>query len=86
MQNRIDNTILLSGDSHANWVFDITLDNQTGYDSATGKGSYGVEFAGTAISSPSPFGRNLTYDAHHNISEFYLKSNNELLLLLIFLN
>ena len=86
MQYRINNTILLSGDSHANWVFDITLDNETGYDSATGKGAYGVEFAGTAISSPSPFGPNLTYDAHQNISDFYVKSNNELLLHFIFLN
>jgi alkaline phosphatase D len=77
---------MLAGDSHANWVFDITLDDQTGYDPATGQGSYGVEFAGTAISSPSPFGRNLTYHAHLNISDYYLRSNNELLYTPLLLN
>ena len=71
---------MLSGDSHTNWVFDITFDNQTGYNGATGEGSYGVEFAGTAISSPSSFGPDLPYHAHQNISDFYLKSNNQLLL------
>jgi len=86
VQNQINNTIILSGDSHANWVFDITLDNQTGYDSATGKGSYGVEFAGTAISSSTPFGPNLTYDAQQKLGEYCLKSNNELLLRFYIIN
>jgi hypothetical protein len=37
----------------ANWVSDIAYDNRTGYDRTTGSGAYGVEFAGTGVSSPS---------------------------------
>jgi len=75
----MNNTIVLSGDSHANWVFDLTYDNQTGYNPATGKGALGVEFAGTAVSSPSPFGANYSYDIHKNITDYYVETNNELL-------
>lgn len=70
---------MLSGDSHSNWVFDLVFDNQTGYDVATGNGAFGVEFAGTAVSSQSPFGANLTYDVHKNITDYYVKTNTELL-------
>lgn len=59
-ENSIDNVIVISGDSHANWVSDIAYDNRTGYNATTGAGSYGVEFAGTAVSSPSSFGYNYT--------------------------
>ena len=78
-EQKMNNTIILSGDSHVNWAFDVTFDNQTGYDPKTGKGSLGVEFAGTAVSSPSPFGANMSYDVHKSITDYYLKSNNELL-------
>ena len=75
---------MLSGDSHSNCVFDLVLDNQTGYDVATGQVSYGVEFAGTAVSSQSPFGANLTYDVLKNITDYYVKSNNELLYFILY--
>ncbi|KAI0748331.1 PhoD-like phosphatase-domain-containing protein [Daedaleopsis nitida] len=46
---QISNTIILSGDSHANWVSDLAHTNQTAtYDPVTGNGAIGVEFAGTA--------------------------------------
>jgi len=60
-------------------VFDLTNDNQTAYDPASGKGALGVEFAGTAVSSQSPFGANQTYDVHKNITDYYVQSNQELL-------
>jgi alkaline phosphatase D len=42
-ENNIGNNIVISGDSHANWVSDlIWLDNHP-YDPVTGKGSIGVE-------------------------------------------
>ncbi|WWD16925.1 hypothetical protein CI109_101357 [Kwoniella shandongensis] len=59
-ENKIDNVIIISGDSHANWVSDIAYDNKTDYNPATGDGAYAVEFAGTAVSSPSSFGYNST--------------------------
>ncbi|KAF9453201.1 PhoD-like protein [Macrolepiota fuliginosa MF-IS2] len=52
--NQISNTIVLAGDSHANWVSDLAHANDTvNYDSATGRGAIGVEFAGTGVTSSS---------------------------------
>ncbi|GAB1320947.1 Alkaline phosphatase [Madurella fahalii] len=49
--NNIGNNVFLAGDSHQNWVSDVTWLGEKPYDSATGEGSIGVEFAGTAVSS-----------------------------------
>ena len=49
--NNISNNIIISGDSHANWVSDIP----TPYP-GEGPEYLGVEFAGTAVSSPPPAG------------------------------
>ncbi|KAK4056502.1 hypothetical protein OIO90_002349 [Microbotryomycetes sp. JL221] len=57
--NKIDNTVVLAGDTHASWVFDLAL-NGSDYNSQTGEGALGVEFGGSAVSSPSSYGRNLS--------------------------
>ncbi|MCJ1367199.1 hypothetical protein MMC16_006331 [Acarospora aff. strigata] len=76
--HNISNNIMLAGDSHANWVSDlIWLDNQP-YDPKTGAGSIGVEFAGAAVSSPSPFGQNITIPRANNISNILVGANSEL--------
>ncbi|KAF1808107.1 alkaline phosphatase-like protein [Eremomyces bilateralis CBS 781.70] len=55
--NNIGNNIMLAGDSHKNWVSDLAWVEQRPYDSATGEGAVGVEFAGTAVTSnPGGFG------------------------------
>ena len=54
---KISNLAVLTGDVHSSWAFDLPRDPFTGYDKATGKGSIGVEFAGTSVSSPSNLGR-----------------------------
>ncbi len=51
------NLAVLTGDVHSSWAFDLPRDPFNGYDKATGKGSVGVEFAGTSVSSPSNVGR-----------------------------
>ncbi|KAK4703749.1 alkaline phosphatase D, partial [Phenoliferia sp. Uapishka_3] len=51
--NKINNTVILSGDSHASWVSDLKRENSTTYNATTGSGALGVEFAGSAVSSPS---------------------------------
>lgn len=56
-QNNISNAVILSGDSHASWAFDLTQDDYAGYNSTTGAGAVGVEFAGSAVSSPSSYGK-----------------------------
>ena len=76
--NNIGNNIMLAGDSHASWVSDlIWFDNQT-YDPVTGNGSIGVEFAGTAVSSPSPAGQNITIAEANNASSILVNDNPEL--------
>ena len=77
-ENDIGNNIVIAGDSHANWVSDLVwLDTQP-YDPATGSGSIGVEFAGTAVSSPSPAGQNITIEAANNVSNRLINDNREL--------
>ena len=49
--NNIGNNIMLAGDTHTNWVSDLAWIGEKPYDSTTGKGAVGVEFAGTAVSS-----------------------------------
>lgn len=52
-ENDIGNNIMISGDSHANWVSDLVWLDQHSYDPASGAGSIGVEFAGTGKPSSS---------------------------------
>lgn len=78
--NKIDNTVFLSGDSHANWVFELPrdIDNLTKYDPETGNGSVAVEFAGTAVSSPSPLGQGKNTSYYTGASKVLVGSNPEL--------
>jgi alkaline phosphatase D len=68
--HNISNNIVISGDSHANWVSDLVADY--GSDSPLG-----VEFAGTAISSPPPAGENNIPDANAE-SDWFNAHNPEL--------
>ncbi|EMD38317.1 hypothetical protein CERSUDRAFT_48966, partial [Gelatoporia subvermispora B] len=78
-QNKIDNTVILSGDSHANWASDLAHPNDTvTYDPTTGDGAIGVEFAGTAVTSGSSFGTGILPDAADAISQIYVEVNTDL--------
>jgi len=78
-KNKISNTIILSGDSHANWVSDLAHPNDTTtYNPITGEGAIGVEFAGTAVTSPSAFGTNAPPAATDPISALFVASNPDL--------
>ena len=76
--NNISNNIVISGDSHANWVSDLVWLDEHAYDPGTGAGSIGVEFAGTAVSSPSPAGQNISLAAANNASSYLIQFNREL--------
>ncbi len=76
--NKINNTIFLAGDSHASWVSDLVWLDTHPYDPATGNGSIGVEFAGSAVSSPCPYGQNITLSTANNYSSLLVASNREL--------
>ncbi|KAJ7109301.1 PhoD-like phosphatase-domain-containing protein, partial [Mycena epipterygia] len=78
-KNKIGNTIILSGDSHANWVSDLAHPNDTTtYNSTTGEGAIGVEFAGTAVSSPSTFGAGILPAASDAVSSAFVAANPDL--------
>ena len=53
---KVGNLAVLTGDVHSSWAYDLPRDPFAGYDKASGKGSLGVEFAGTSVSSPSNLG------------------------------
>jgi alkaline phosphatase D len=76
--NNINNNIFLAGDSHASWVSDLVWLDEKSYDSKTGEGSIGVEFAGSAVSSPCPYGENITLATANNYSHIIESSNSEL--------
>jgi len=78
--NKIDNNIFLAGDSHATWVSDVVWlgDEDYPYDAVTGSGSIGAEFAGTAVSSPCPYGANITLATANNYTQWIANNNPEL--------
>ncbi|KAK1543601.1 PhoD-like phosphatase [Colletotrichum paranaense] len=76
--NSIDNTVFLAGDSHASWVSDLVWLGEKDYNSETGAGSIGVEFAGTAVTSPSSAGQNITQEKALNRSAWMTAANPEL--------
>ncbi|CAA7271763.1 unnamed protein product [Cyclocybe aegerita] len=77
--NEISNTIILAGDSHANWVSDLAHPNDTTtYNPLTGAGAIGVEFAGTAVTSGSAFGSGIAPAAANQISRVLVGANADL--------
>lgn len=48
------------------------------YNKSTGEGSIGVEFAGSAVTSPCPYGANITLEAANNASTWLQNANDEL--------
>ena len=76
--HNVGNNIMIAGDSHANWVSDLIWLDTHEYDPKTGSGSIGVEFAGTAVSSPSPAGQNISISKANNASNYLINDNREL--------
>ncbi|KAF2096401.1 alkaline phosphatase [Rhizodiscina lignyota] len=73
--NNIGNNIMLAGDSHANWVSDLVWLDEEKYDSQSGAGAIGVEFAGTAVSSTGFDG---TIRGANNQASLLVRDNEEL--------
>ena len=77
--NKIDNLVFLAGDSHAAWTYDAVSDEgEASYNPATGDGALGVEFAGTAVSSPSSYGRTLAPAQYVAAAQRLVKINKNL--------
>lgn len=76
--NNINNNIFMSGDSHASWVSDLVWLDEKAYNKSSGEGAIGVEFAGSAVSSPCPYGANISLAAANNYSTWLTQANDEL--------
>ncbi|KAF2148570.1 phosphodiesterase/alkaline phosphatase D precursor [Myriangium duriaei CBS 260.36] len=72
--NNIGNNIFISGDSHASWVSDLVWIETKDYNSSTGVGAIGAEFAGSAVSSPPPV--NLGLNASNVFSQKLVDNDN----------
>lgn len=77
-ENEIGNNIVIAGDSHASWVSDLVWLDHANYSAETGAGGLGVEFAGSAVSSPCPYGQNITLKSANNYSDALEAANPEL--------
>ena len=54
-RHQVPNLVVLTGDVHSAWAFDLPRQLSDRYDPATGRGSLGVEIVCPAVSSPSAF-------------------------------
>jgi alkaline phosphatase D len=54
-EQQLANVIVLTGDVHSSWGYDIAQNPWDGYDPATGRGTLAVELVTPAVSSPSGF-------------------------------
>lgn len=52
----LDSFAVLTGDVHSSWAYDLPRRPFDGYDPGTGRGSLGLEFAGTSVTSSSNLG------------------------------
>jgi alkaline phosphatase D len=52
---KISDVVILTGDLHSSWAFDVARDPWRGYDARSGAGSVAVELVTPAISSPPLF-------------------------------
>ena len=76
--NKINNTVMLSGDSHAAWVSDLAWLGKRDYNEDTGAGAFGVELAGTAVTSSSPVGKAMPKLIANGLAKWLVSKNPEL--------
>ena len=51
LDNKIENVVFVTGDTHSSWAFEVTDDPFSGYNSETADGAFAVEFGTTSINS-----------------------------------
>ena len=51
--NALDNVVILTGDIHMSWAFDVVPEDPETYDPSSGEGSIAVELVAPAVTSPS---------------------------------
>ncbi|PGH02272.1 alkaline phosphatase D [Blastomyces parvus] len=78
LDNKIDNTIFLAGDTHASYVSDLVYTGHGEYDPKSGSGAIGVEFGGSGVTSPGPVGQNGTLAKGVETSKEFVKNSTPL--------
>ena len=51
--NSLDNVVILTGDIHMSWAFDVVPSNAEAYDPESGEGAIAVELVAPSVTSPS---------------------------------
>jgi len=51
--NALDNVVILTGDIHMSWAFDVVPEGAQAYDPSSGEGSIAVELVAPSVTSPS---------------------------------
>lgn len=54
-RHKVPNLVVLTGDVHSSWAYDLPRGLSDAYDAASGRASLGVEIVCPAVSSPVPF-------------------------------
>jgi alkaline phosphatase D len=77
----IGNVVVLTGDAHSSWAFDIAESpfDISSYDGATGQGSLAVELVTPSVSSPYTFDENAAYTTHPHLKFMELLRHGYLL-------
>jgi alkaline phosphatase D len=52
-RQNIRSTVIMTGDVHSSWAYDIARDPWNGYDAATGRGASAIEFVTPSVTSPT---------------------------------
>lgn len=52
-EQRMTNTVVLTGDVHSSWAYDVARDPWSGYDPRTGRGTTAIEIVTPSVTSPS---------------------------------
>jgi alkaline phosphatase D len=53
---KLSNVVVLTGDVHSSWAYDVPLNPWDGYEAGSGRGTIAVEVVTPAVTSPSGFG------------------------------
>ena len=53
---KLSNVVVLTGDVHSSWAYDVPNNPWDGYDASTGRGTAAIEIVTPAVTSPSGFG------------------------------
>jgi alkaline phosphatase D len=55
-QRQIANAVILTGDVHSSWAYDVPANPWDGYDPSSGRGTIAVEIVTPSVTSPNDFG------------------------------